>query len=412
MTNSGLTDLNDPDIKIETKVTTVNGKQIVEAVPPDETNTNTDGSSAEENNDFEYKILVNNEKITLNTDKYGASLVDKLQGHGIHIQQNGDMIILSGSGGKGKACGGRLLVNTKGGQLTKTGPVVVERRGSSKSPLQGSGSGTTEDNSSVALSEMNYGDVETETQGQHFIRAREIVLDATDTITLRANQVVIDTDDYRIGAGNIQESSDSKTESVTSQKNSEVKEDVERQYDTRSTKVTVGSGSISRRIRGDLKVWVAGVADMQFQGKVVGIPLIKNRTFGLNIGVNGEGFIGGLTVNANGMIDVSTNSENIILNSGKGIGIDAYAADNAPESGEVRISGSNKGVKMISWSGASEVNSTTVQATEDGVEITGKKKVEILAKTEGVSIKAQVKDVKVEAPAGNFDVQALKIYLN
>ena len=123
-------------------------------------------------------------------------------------------------------------------------------------------------------------------------------------------------------------------------------------------------------------------------------------------------FIGGLTVNANGMIDVSTNSENIILNSGKGIGIDAYAVDDPPENGEVRVTGSTKGVKMISWSGASEANSTVVQATEDGVEITGKKKVEILAKTEGVNIKAQAKDVKVEAPAGNFDVDALKIYLN
>ena len=287
----------------ETKVNDINNKEVIKSVPPDETNTNTDGSSAAANNDFEYKILVNNEKITLNTDKYGASLVDKLQGHGIHIQQNGDMIILSGSGGKGKACGGRLLVNTKGGQLTKTGPVVVERRGSSKSPLEGSGSNSTEDTSSIALSEMNYGDVETETLGEHYIRARDIVLDATDTITLRANQVVIDSADYRIGAGNIEESSDTKSETVTSQKNSEVKEDVERQYDTRATKVTVGSGSISRKIRGDLMLWVAGVADMQFQGKTVGVPLVTNRTAGLNIGVNGVGSAGAFVLKTKDLVE-------------------------------------------------------------------------------------------------------------
>lgn len=288
----------------DTKVAEVNEQELVTPSPPNETNTNTDGSTATDNNDFEYKILVNNEKITLNTDRFGASLVDKLQGHGIHIQQNGDMIILSGSGGKGKACGGRLLINTRGGQLTKTGPVVVERRGSPNSPLEGEGSNSTEDNSSIALSEMNYGDVETETQGQHYVRARDIVLDATDTITLRANQVVIDTDDYRIGAGNIEESSDTKSETVTSQKNTEVKEDVERQFDTRATKVTVGSGSISRRIRGDLKVWVAGVADMQFQGQTTGIPLVENRTAGLNIGVNGASSAGAFVVKANDLIDL------------------------------------------------------------------------------------------------------------
>ena len=123
---------------------------------------------------------------------------------------------------------------------------------------------------------------------------------------------------------------------------------------------------------------------------------------GIAIMDNNNSITGGARLNANDLIDISTNSKNIMLNSGKGIGIDAYAVDDAPENGEVRISGHTAGVKMISWSGVSESNSTVVKATEDGVEITAKEKVEIEAKAEGVNIKA-TKDVIIE---GN------KIYLN
>ena len=149
---------------------------------------------------------------------------------------------------------------------------------------------------------------------------------------------------------------------------------------------------------------VAGIYNLQIQGNSIGAsPLIKNRSFGLNIGLNNAGITGGARLNAEGMIDISTNSKNIILNSGKGIGIDAYAVDDPPENGEVRISGSTAGVKMISWSGFNEANSTLVKVTEDGAEITAKKKVDIEAKTEKVSITATASDV---------DITGMKIYLN
>ena len=46
---------------------------------------------------------------------------------------------------------------------------------------------------------------------------------------------------------------------------------------------------------------------------------------------------------------------------------------------------------------------TSVKVTEDGAEITAKKKVEIEAKTEDVNVKASIGDVKIEG---------VKIYLN
>ena len=123
-----------------TKVEQVNKGKLIDA--NDETNSNEDGSEATDNVDTEYTVLVNGERIILYTDKWGASLQDKLEGHGIHIQKNGDVAILSGKGGKGNACGGRLLVNTAKGQLVKSGPIVQEVVASKVDPGEGEGSST------------------------------------------------------------------------------------------------------------------------------------------------------------------------------------------------------------------------------------------------------------------------------
>ena len=143
----------------------------------DEINSNDDDDSkAEENQDTEYTVLINGEKIILTTDKFGASLVDKLEGHGLHVQQNGDIAIISGSGGKGKTCGGRLLINTKNGQLTKSGPITEEITASSSSSTE-KGSVTSEESghSQVAYSGSFSGDHEVEIQGTKYVKARDIV---------------------------------------------------------------------------------------------------------------------------------------------------------------------------------------------------------------------------------------------
>ena len=362
-----------------------------------------DNSKAEDNVDSKLTILVNGETVQISEDFTGTHLMNKDEGHGLHVQKNGDIIILSGSGGKGNTCGGRLLINTKNGQITKSGPITEEVNASSKSSSEdGSKNNKDSGNSEVAYSGSFSGDYEVEIQGTKYVKARDIVLDATDTLTLRGAKVIVEVDEWIEHTGMKKSTVDSEEEEVTSQRTSEVKEDTSKQYDTRSSKNTVGTGHVNQNVQGDYQMKVAGIYNLQIQGDTVGVPLIKTRNFGLNIGLNKKGLTGGARLNASGMIDISTNSDNIILNSGKGIGIDAYAVDDPPENGEVRVSGSTAGVKMISWSGVSESNSTVVKATEDGVEITAKEKVEIEAKAECVNIKA-TKDVIIE---GN------KIYLN
>ncbi len=371
-------------------------QEIQKSTTENEKNTNNEnGTEDKDNLDTQLTILVNGETIAITEDFTGTHVQNKDEGHGLHIQKNGDIIILSGSGGKGQACGGRMLINTKNGQIIKSGPKIEEVNASSKSSGE-DGSKTNKDSggSEVAYSGSFSGDYEVEIQGTKYVKARDIVLDATDTITLRGTKVIVDVDEWVEEKGLEKSKVDTIEEEVTAQRTSEVKEDTSKQYDTRASKNTVGTGHINENVQGDYQMKVAGIYNLQIQGNSIGAsPLIKNRSFGLNIGLNNAGITGGARLNAEGMIDISTNSKNIILNSGKGIGIDAYAVDDPPENGEVRISGSTAGVKMISWKGANEANSTLIEVGEDGIKAKTKQKVEVEA-------------------TGDFKVTAAKIYLN
>jgi uncharacterized protein (DUF2345 family) len=76
--------------------------------------------------------------------------------------------------------------------------------------------------------------------------------------------------------------------------------------------------------------------------------------------------------------------------------------------GEIKFDAA-KGFNVKAWK--EDINLVTDTAAGD-VKIESQKGVEIEAKTDDVTIKSTIKNVKVEAPAGNFDVDALKIYLN
>ena len=376
----------------DTKVEEINNQDIVKPNPPNETNTNSDGTTAEDNVDTEYSILINNERITLSTDITGAALVDKLQGHGLHIQQNGDIIVLSGSGGKGKACGGRMLINTKGGQITKTGPTVVERTGDDKNAVEGDGSNNQAGagGSQLAHSEINYGDVESETHGEYYLRARDIVIDAVDSLTLKAgSQIVIDTGDLIMNAANIRKFTDAEYEEVTSQKESIVKEDTTRQYDPRATQVVAGSGSISRKVMGDYKAWIKGVCDLQIMGQTIGMPLIKNRTAGWNVGVNGAGSAGSFHLTAKDLVKIGSTLNNIELNA---------------DAKDIKVTATQN----IEFNATKDIKSTAVK---DTVVKSTAGKVEVEAKT-GASIKTISGNLELQATAGNVDIDGLMIYLN
>ena len=380
----------------------------------DEVNSNADGSTAKDNFDTEYTVLINGEKIILTTDKFGASLVDKLEGHGLHVQQNGDIAIISGSGGKGKACGGRLLINTKSGQITKSGPIVEDVTADSKSSTEGDGSKTSEGsaNSEVAYSGSFSGDHEVEIQGTKYVKARDIVLDATDTLTLRAAKVLVAADEWVEDKGLEKSKIDNVEEEVTSQRTSEVKEDTSKQYDGRASQNVVGSGHINQRVKGDYALLVDGIADIQVMCADVKAPLITRMgNVGLKIGVNSnKGKNYGAILSASSFFEIGAGSGNLTLSTARGIHLDTQVMEtdqgvdgrdtNAAGIGEIKIDAKD-GFTVNAWKGDATIE--TDKTAGGKVMIKGK---------EGVEVEATTGDMKLEAKAGDIDMTATKIYLN
>ena len=362
-----------------TKVEQVNKEELIEV--DDETNSNTDGSEATDNVDTEYTVLVNGERIILYTDKWGASLQDKLEGHGIHIQKNGDVAVLTGKGGKGNACGGRLLVNTAKGQLVKSGPIVTEVVASKIDPGEGEGSSTNTE-TATAISTVAYGDSTEEVVGaEKTIKAQHITLDA-DTITLKAGtKLFVDAPEWVEVIGMKKSIVDSSDE-IVSQKVSEVKEETTVSFDPRASKNIVSRGHINHRILGDYAITVDGYMDLQVMGGIpIGEPLIKNRSSALNFGINGEKNGGKFFVFAKGTVDI-----------GAGIG----------------AGGGDLYLSTLGKFETSSTKETKIEATTE-VKLDATKKVEITA-TEDIDIKA-TKDVNIEATQ-NVNVKGIKIYLN
>ena len=363
-----------------TKVKDLANREKIDA--DDEKNTNEDDNSeATDNVDTQYTVLVNGERIILYTDKWGASLQDKLEGHGIHIQKNGDVAILSGKGGKGNACGGRLLVNTAKGQLVKSGPIVTEVVASKIDPGQGEGSSDNGEGGE-AISVLAYGDSTEEVVGaEKTIKAEHITLDA-DTITLKAgSKLFVDAPEWVEVIG-MKKSIVDATDEKVDQKVSEVKEDTTVSFDPRASKNVVSRGHINHRVLGDVAIKVDGYMDLQVMGGIPkGEPLVKNRSAALTIGVNGLKNGGKFFVFAKGTFDMA--------------------------------SGLTTGDLFLSTLGKFETSSTLgtkIEATTK-VDIDATTKVGIKAKT-GIDMETTTGNITAKAVAGDFDVNALKIYLN
>ncbi len=380
MTDSGLTDLDALADQQGLPRDKEASQDLQQPETKDETNENEDGTTAEENNDTKLTILVNGETIQISEDFTGTHIQNKDEGHGLHVQKNGDIIILSGSGGKGQSCGGRMLINTKNGQITKSGPITEEVNASSNSEVE-KGSVTSEDSgrSQVAYSGSFSGDHEIEIQGTKYVKARDIVLDATDTLTLKANQIIVAADEWVEDTGLKQTVVDTELEEVTSQRTSEVKEDTSKQYDTRASKNVVGTGSISHKIQGDLSVLVAGLMDLQVQGGMPkGIPLIKNRTAGLNIGINGPKSAGSLQIKVKDLVKIHSTGSSFEAIANEGLSL--FAND------DVDIQG---------------MMNTNVTATDGKVTVKGQR----------MKLETTGGDIEIEA-MNDVKVTGMKIYLN
>ena len=241
----------------------------------------TENETQSSTGDTFHKVLINNETFTIRTDIKGAFLGGKNFGHGIHVFENGNINIQTGPKQYGN---GKLVTISRGGQIIKTGPTIIERTGYKKSFLQ-----EGEDEKIIAAEELNYGDVLEETHGTHTIKADNIVIDASDTLIIKGpGGITIDTQALlKLVAADISEGYVTKTEEGEKLEH-KVQERLMTSNDVRSSDNIVISGHINRRIGGDYDMDIGGISATRIQGNkaLKGVPLVLNRLYGFHIGLN------------------------------------------------------------------------------------------------------------------------------
>jgi len=205
--------------------------------------------------DSHHKVLVSDCSFTITTDHIGAFIGSKVHGHGFHVTNNGDMYSIAGPKALG---GGKLVTVSRGGQLTKTGAVIVERRKSNTHV-------TAEDGE--AYNELNIGDWITETHGTVTIKGTNIVIDATDSLQITAgDKLIINSAETKHNTGSSTLISNFEYKTITSKRQAIVSEDVLYQYDPRATSHIISAGHINRRIMGDHASTIGGVESKSVKG--------------------------------------------------------------------------------------------------------------------------------------------------
>ena len=349
---------------------------LIKPVTEDETQPST--------GDTFHSVLLNNKTFTIRTDRKGAFLGGKNFGHGIHVFENGNIQVQTGPKDKGA---GKFVTISRGGQIIKTGPTVMERTGFKKSFLQ---EGETE--KIIAAEELNYGDVVQETYGTHTIKADNIVIDASDTLILKGpGGITIDTTALlKLVAADISEEYVTKTEEGEKLEH-KVQERLMTSNDVRSSDNIVISGHINRRIGGDYDMDVGGVSATRIQGNkaLKGVPLVLNRLYGLHIGLNAPsaGF---------GGMNIESKTGSVKINAGVDLQLSANALfDIKSTTGLGNIStGANLNLK----------SATGIAMTSGGLSLPSLIDNDITIKSQNDIVIDAAKDVDIDAGS--------KIYLN
>ena len=344
----------------------------------------TDDETQPSTGDTFHNVLLNNKTFTVRTDRKGAFLGGKNFGHGIHVFENGNIQVQTGPKDKGA---GKFVTISRGGQIIKTGPTVMERTGFKKSFLQ---EGETE--KIIAAEELNYGDVVQETYGTHTIKADNIVIDASDTLILKGpGGITIDTTALlKLVAADISEEYVTKTEEGEKLEH-KVQERLMTSNDVRSSDNIVISGHINRRIGGDYDMDVGGVSATRIQGNkaLKGVPLVLNRLYGLHIGLNAPsaGF---------GGMNIESKTGSVKINAGVDLQLSAKALFNIS---------STAGLGTISTGANLNLKSATgIAMTSGGLSLPSLINNDITIKSQNDIVIDAAKDVDIDAGS--------KIYLN
>ncbi len=248
--------------------------------------------------------------VLTSTNGTDLNIVNKKSGVGFIIRNNGDIMIQSGGGEGGKYCGGRFLINTKGGQLIKSGPVVQEITSQGKSSVEGEG--TENDQDQTGSAKIVWGNDKEEIHGNKHIRGRQITIDAGDVLTLMAKESIIlqagpeGGGEIQLKAGLVKTTADI-IESNSSKEDIVTKERTLTQFDFKASDNLISAGHRKVKCWGDLDLEVDGIVNAKIMGGLPFPPLVKTRRkSSLNVHV------------VKGNLSMMTNIGSILMSAGQG----------------------------------------------------------------------------------------------
>ena len=227
-----------------------------------------------------HRVLLNSPDFTIRTDRRTTFLGDKNVGYGMHVLKNGNIQMQAGPKTTGN---GKFNIVSRGGQIIKTGPTVIERRGFKKSFLQ-----KDYPDEIIAAEETNYGDVTEVTHGTLRIKATNIILEAVDTFAIEAgDSLTVHTKGSIIQNTGRYESSFDTKEEFGDRAKIKVLQRLMEGNDPRGSDDIVIAGHVNRRFGGDYSADVGGISSTAILGNkaLPGVPLVKNRSHGLHIGL-------------------------------------------------------------------------------------------------------------------------------
>ena len=347
------------------------------------TRPNIDDEVQELKGDTFHRVLLNSPDFTIRTDRRTTFLGDKNVGYGMHILKNGNIQMQAGPKTTGN---GKFNIVSRGGQIIKTGPTVIERRGYKKSFLQ-----KDYPDEIIAAEETNYGDVTEVTHGTLRIKATNIILEAVDTFAIEAgDSLTVHTKGSIIQNTGRYESTFDTKEEFGDRAKIKVLQRLMEGTDPRGSDDIVIAGHVNRRFGGDYSAEIGGISGHFIQGNkaLPGVPLVLNRSFGLHIGLNAPsvGF-GGVNIQSlTGAMNLIAGAT-MTLDSGALFNVKTVGLTNINSGGDISMS-SAKGIGIASG------NLALPSATAGDINIRAKK------------------DVVIAATAGAIDMDATFIYLN
>ena len=295
------------------------------------------------------------------------------------------------------AASGRLNINTFGGLHTHKGKVNMTFSEGTETK------GKTSDGQ--ALNIYCSGDYVEQTEGgERFIKAKTILIEATEDLVIKGGSVKIQSDsDIEMAGSAINTLQVNRKDIVLGQKMSfGAGEDTSIQFDPRANHVIATLGHVSHLLAGDYKQYIGGVSNQTIGGTILSAPMVLDRSASYNV----KTLLGNTNFTTTAGAYISTSGVATTIAAGAAFTATAGGAANIIAGAQVGITAATAAT-MTALAGAATVTAPAGVATLSA----GAGKAIVTGLVGGVDILGGVGDVSISGKNVRLTSSAL-IYLN